>query len=164
MDWIAFLHDSFFGSVDILKKMVSIIFPLFIGIEIIDHFGILQKVSRLFEGVLGIFNLPKEASLPIIIAQSFGLLFGAGLILRATEENNLKPEELMTISVFFALCHAVFEDTLLFTAIGGNGAIILGSRILFAVVVTYIYSQYRKSNRDEGYSKQEIGLEKQTNN
>ena len=155
MDWTAFIQDSFLGSVDILKKMLFIIFPLFIGIEIIDHFGILEKISGLFEGVLKIFNLPKEASLPIIVAQSFGLLFGAGLILRATEENDLKQSELMTISIFFALCHAVFEDTLLFTAIGGNGAIILGSRILIAVFITYVYGQYIRRKAEQGYSRQE---------
>ena len=156
MDWTAFIQDSFFGSIDILKKMLFIIFPLFIGIEIIDHFGILEKISGLFEGVLKVFNLPKEASLPIIVAQSFGLLFGAGLILRATEENDLKQTELMTISIFFALCHAVFEDTLLFTAIGGNGAIILGTRILIAICVTYIYGQYVKKNTEQSYSRQEV--------
>ena len=156
MDWTAFFQDSFFGSIEILKKMIFIIFPLFIGIEVIDHFGILEKVSGMFEGVLSIFNLPREASMPIIASQSFGLLFGAGLILRATEENDLKQRELMTIAIFFALCHAVFEDTLLFTAIGGNGIIILGSRVLFAVVITYIYSQYWKETKDRDHSNKEV--------
>ena len=147
MDWSAFANDAFFGVINMLKQLALIVFPLFIGVEIIDYFGILEKISKFFQRGLSYLELPREASLPLIIAQSFGLLYGAGLIIRATKEDNLSSGDLMSISVFFALCHAVFEDTLLFAAIGGNGFIILGMRLVLALISTYIYGIYRRKNK-----------------
>ncbi|MFW6270187.1 MAG: nucleoside recognition domain-containing protein [Bacillota bacterium] len=143
MEWDAFLWESFIGSLDIIKKLAFIIFPLFIFIEIIDEIGLLEKISNLFHGVLKYFNLPKEAGLPILIAQTFGLLFGAGLIIRSTREDELKEGDMMSLAILFAICHAVFEDTLLFVAIGGNGFIILGTRIILALIATYLYGKFR---------------------
>lgn len=147
MEWNAFINECFYGIIDMLKKLALIIFPLLIFVEVTDEIGLLKKISNLFKGFLKHFNLPPEAGLPLIISQTFGLLFGAGLILRSTKENKFKYGELMSISIFFAICHAVFEDTLLFTAIGGNGFIILGTRIILALLITYIYGRYRRNEQ-----------------
>jgi len=143
MDWNGFVFESLSGIWGMMKQLAFIIFPLLIFVEVIDEIGLLEKISALFKNTLKHINLPKEASLPLIIGQTFGLLFGAGLILRCTSENKFKTEELMSISIFFAICHAVFEDTLLFVAIGGNGIIILGTRLLLAVFITFIYGKYK---------------------
>ncbi len=149
MDWNAFLLESLNGIWGMLKQLAFIIFPLLIFVEIIDKIGLLDKISNLFKNIFRYFNLPKEASLPLIVGQTFGLLFGAGLILRTTQENKLNAGELMSISVFFAICHAVFEDTLLFMAIGGNGAIILGTRLLLACIITFFYGKYRNVQEND---------------
>lgn len=141
MDWSMFFTESITGSFDIIKKLAMIIFPLFITIEIIDEIGLLEKISNIFKIFLRYLNLPKEAGLPILIAQTFGLLFGAGLIIRSTSE--FDQGDMMALAILFAICHAVFEDTLLFVAIGGNGFIILGTRIILAVLLTYIFGKYR---------------------
>jgi len=144
MDWNGFILESLSGVWGMLKQLAIIIFPLLIFVEIIDKIGLLDKISDLFKNIFKFFNLPKEASLPLIVGQTFGLLFGAGLILRTTQENKLNGGELMSISIFFAICHAIFEDTLLFMAIGGNGALILGTRLLLASIITFSYGKYRK--------------------
>lgn len=142
MDWNGFFFESISGIWNMMRQLAIIIFPLLILIEIIDKIGLLDMISDLFKDILAYLNLPKEASLPIIVGQIFGLLFGASLILRSTSENEFNTKELMSISIFFAICHAVFEDTLLFMAIGGNGAIILGTRLIFAIIITYLYGKY----------------------
>ncbi|MGM0548677.1 MAG: nucleoside recognition domain-containing protein [Bacillota bacterium] len=147
MDWNAFFYDSLLGIIGMVKQLALIVFPLFVGVEIIDHLGVLKKISRFFQKVLSIFELPKEASLPLIIAQAFGLLYGSGLIIQATKDDNLSLGDIRSISVFFALCHAVFEDTLLFAAIGGNAFIILAVRISLALISTYFYGIYRRKNK-----------------
>lgn len=144
MDWSLFINDAFFGVFNTLKQLAVIVFPLFIGVEIIDHLGVLEKISQFFHKGLSHLELPDEASLPLIIAQIFGLLYGAGLIIRATDQENITSGDIMSISIFFALCHAVFEDTLLFAAIGGNAFIILSIRVILAFITTYFYGIYRR--------------------
>ncbi len=151
MNWNDFLPEILNGSIGLIKQLAIVIFPLFVVIEITEEIGLLKKISNLFKKITRVFNLPKEASLPIIIGQTFGLIFGAGLLLRCTADDLLKPDELMSISILFAICHAVFEDTFLFVAIGGNGFIILGSRIILALIITFIYGKYRKNKGELSY-------------
>lgn len=142
MDWSAFFSEILWGSFDMLRKVALILFPLLIGIEVVDDWGILDKFSALFNPVLKYFKLPKDASLPLIVAQIFGLTYGAGVILRSVEEERLSKSELMTMAVFLVICHAVVEDTLLFVAIGGNGFVILFTRLFLAIIITYLYTKF----------------------
>jgi spore maturation protein SpmB len=146
MDWAGFFFEVFNGSLGMLKTVAVILFPLLIGIEIVDELGLLDKFSSLFAPILRIFKLPKDASLPLIVAQVFGITYGAGLIIRSVEDDKLSSSELMTVAVFLMVCHAVVEDTLLFVAIGGNGLIMLGSRVILAILITYLYSKYFVNN------------------
>ncbi|MCK8817471.1 nucleoside recognition domain-containing protein [Natroniella sulfidigena] len=146
MDWSAMFRDMLVGNLDMLTDIAKIIFPLLIGIELADELGILDKVSQLFTPVLKYFNLPSEAGLPLIVSQIFGITYGAGVIIRIVDEDKLSTEELMSLGIFLAICHAVIEDTLLFIAIGGRGVIMLGTRILLAISLTYIYSNYLVSD------------------
>ncbi|TDX48936.1 nucleoside recognition domain-containing protein [Orenia marismortui] len=142
MDWSAFFSESLWGSLDMLKTVAMILFPLLIGVEIVDELGFLDKFSSLFNPILKYFKLSKYASLPLIVAQVFGITYGAGVIIRSVEEDKLSTDELMTLAVFLVICHAVVEDTLLFVAIGGNGLVMLGSRVALAIVITYFYTKY----------------------
>ncbi|GAB6138842.1 nucleoside recognition domain-containing protein [Halanaerobaculum tunisiense] len=142
MEWSSLLTEIVSGSFDMLKKVALIIFPLLIGIEIADEKGVLNKVSALFKPILKHFKLSKNAALPLIAAQMFGLLYGAGIILREVEDDKLHSQDLMPLSIFLVICHAVIEDTLLFASIGGNVFIILGMRVVLAIIITYFYSKY----------------------
>ncbi|WP_408954688.1 nucleoside recognition domain-containing protein [Natroniella sp. ANB-PHB2] len=147
MDWSEMLLEILSGNLELLIDIAKIIFPLLIGIEIADEVGILDKVSQLFNPFLKYFNLPSEAGLPLIVSQIFGITYGAGVIIRIVDEDRLTAEELMSVGVFLAICHAVIEDTLLFIAIGGRGVIMLGVRIMLAIALTYIYSNYLVNNQ-----------------
>ena len=149
MEWAEFFIEAFEGSWDMLKTLAVIIFPLLIGIELTEELEILTRLSKLFAPVLKHFQLPKEASLSLIVAQIFGLTYGAGVILTEVKEDKLNQRELMTLTVFLVICHAVIEDTLLFIAIGGRGFVMLGTRLVLAVVITYVYTHYLAGNSQE---------------
>ncbi|GAB6099068.1 nucleoside recognition domain-containing protein [Halanaerocella petrolearia] len=142
MNWSAFVTETFWGSLSMLKKIALIIFPLLIGVEVADETGILDKFCQLFNPILKYFKLPKEASIPLIVAQVFGLTYGAGVILRSVENDELSSSDLMTLAIFLVICHAVIEDTLLFVAVGANGLIMLGMRVVLAIIITYLYAKY----------------------
>ena len=142
MDWGTLITEVVNGSLDMLIKIAVIIFPLLIGIEVADEIGLLDQIAKIFTPILKHFKLSNDAGLPLIVAQMFGLTYGAGVILKEVEEDKLHAQELMTLAVFLVICHAVIEDTLLFVAIGGKGWIMLGTRLLLAVVISYLYAEY----------------------
>jgi len=153
MDWNQFLSETLWGSLEMLKKLAFIIFPLLIGMEVADDSGILAKFSELFDPILRKFKLSSEASLPLIVAQIFGLTYGAGVMIRSVEDDKLSDSDLKIMAIFLVICHAVIEDTLLFAAIGGNALIMLGTRVGLAIILTYIYSQFFITDGELDYEK-----------
>ena len=74
----------------------------------------------------------------MVVGIILGIAYGAGILIKNAATGNMSKKEIILSCLFLSLCHAVFEDTLIFVAVGANGLIILGTRIILAVVVIYI--------------------------
>ena len=72
----------------------------------------------------------------------FGLLYGAGAILKNVEEDNPDKRSVFLVCMFLSLCHAVIEDSFIFTSIGASFFWVFISRLLSALVLTYILSRF----------------------
>ena len=153
MEWSQFFSETIIGSWEMIKKLALIIFPLLISIEVAEDSGFLDKFSSLFDPILRKFKLSSAASLPLIVAQIFGLTYGAGVMIKSVEDDKLSPADLKIMAVFLVICHAVVEDTLLFAAIGGNALIILGTRVVLAIVLTYVYSKFFIEDHELDYER-----------
>lgn len=141
MPWNQIIGEIIIESLGTIKKIAMIIFPLMLGLEIGKELGIWDKVSDLFAPIVKVFNLSPKMSLPLLVGQIFGLAYGAGVIIQTVEEEEIPKSKLLIMAVFLAICHAVIEDTLLFVAIGGQGFVILGTRLVLAIIITYLYSR-----------------------
>jgi hypothetical protein len=60
------------------------------------------------------------------------------------DDGNLDKRSLVIVSIFLALCHAVFEDTVVFVPIGANLLIVLLVRISAAFFVAIVASRFIK--------------------
>ncbi|GAW91150.1 nucleoside recognition domain-containing protein [Calderihabitans maritimus] len=89
-----------------------------------------------------IFQLPSEASLPLLAGLIFGITYGAGVILQAARDGHLSKRDLYLISTFLVIFHSLFEDTMLFVAIGANGFILIFVRLILAVGITFIAARF----------------------
>ena len=76
----------------------------------------------------------------------FGISYGAGVLIKSSEDGEIDTNSLFIISIFLAACHAIVEDTLLFVAVGAQGMIIVLVRVLIAFIATIIISRFVKSN------------------
>ncbi len=139
MDWTKVLLETLYVSYSTIIKMIFVIVPLLIAIECLKDMGWLEKLSARLRGVTRFLRLPGEAALGLIVGFFVGLLFGSGVIMQTTEEVKMTRTQINTLFVFIGLCHAVIEETILFTAIGANGAAILLSRILTALLFGFMY-------------------------
>lgn len=72
---------------------------------------------------------------------------GAGTIIQSSREGNISKKDMFLISVFLIVCHAIIEDTLIFVAVGANGYVLSGSRILAAIVITLLLSRWIKAKQ-----------------
>ena len=109
--------------------------------------------------------MSQESAFPLLIGLTFGLSYGAGVIIQSSKEGNLSKKDLVLLIVFLASCHAIFEDTLIFVAVGANGWILFAARLFAAILVTYLISRRADKILDlnELQIKKEAMKQKQSN-
>lgn len=139
---ITYLQEATMGSITTIRDIAIIVFPLMIVIEFIRDLKLLDHMTAVFRPMTRFLGVPDRAALPLGVGLVFGLAYGAGVIIDSAKEGELDPQSLLIISLFLAACHAVFEDTLLFVAIGVNGFLLLGIRLLAAILLTFIVSKF----------------------
>jgi hypothetical protein len=138
---ITILKEGFLGSAKSIIQIAVIVIPLIIIMQIAKDFNIIDKITPIFNPISTVFGIKKEASFPLIIGIIFGLTYGAGFIIQSVEEGILNKKDIFLVTAFLCLCHAIFEDTLIFVAIGGNGLYIITIRLILTFSTIYLISR-----------------------
>jgi len=114
-------------------KLLLIILPLTISYEFLKERGLFSGTKSFF-----FMGITRPGLLPLITGVIIGLTYGAGVIVHSIKEYNLGKREVFLILLFLSVCHAIFEDTLIFVVIGANGLVVVVARLILAVVFTYL--------------------------
>ncbi|MBM7867647.1 nucleoside recognition domain-containing protein [Heliobacterium gestii] len=123
-------------------KMALILIPIIVFLEILRDLHIVQRGSRLFAPVMGIFRLPGEAAVPMVVGLVFGILYGAGVLIQAGKDGSLNAKEMTVIGLFLSLNHAIIEDPLLFTMLGANYLLMQALRLVASVLITALFAMW----------------------
>ncbi|HHD63069.1 MAG TPA: nucleoside recognition protein [Desulfobulbaceae bacterium] len=124
------------GSLLQVWHLALIVVPLMIGMQILDDLRILEKISIKLERIVRFLGISGAGAFPLVVGLVFGLAYGAGMIIHYARQGQLSRRELQLIVIFLSINHSVFEDTLLFVAIGANGLLILFIRFSAAITIT----------------------------
>jgi hypothetical protein len=135
------LSEATVGSLMSLKQIALVVIPLMTAIEILKDLKVLDKIASLFLPIVKVYGMKKESGLPIVVGLLIGLAYGAGVIMRSAQEDNLSKRDLYLITYFLVSAHSVFEDTLVFVAIGASGTLLLTTRIFVAALFTFLASR-----------------------
>ncbi|MGA1846371.1 nucleoside recognition protein [Deferribacter abyssi] len=136
--------DSFINAAKLSFKLILVITLLMIFYEFFENSKLYIKLQSFLERPLGKVGFTPNSSITMVVGLVLGIAYGAGILVRNAMSGKMSSKEVLLSSLFLSVCHAVFEDTLLFVAIGGNGVIILGTRIFLAVAVALIITRYIK--------------------
>ncbi len=127
-------------------KMVFIITIVMILYEIFEHSFLYKKTEEFFNKPLKHIGFTTNSSITMVVGIILGIAYGAGILIKNAVSGKMSKKEIILSCLFLSLCHAVFEDTLIFVAVGANGFIILGTRILLAITVIYLLKILIKGN------------------
>lgn len=141
MDFKVFLKESFTGSMSSVFTMAIIIIPLMIVMEILKDAKLLERISSKLKPMGKFLDISDKSIFPLIIGIVFGLSYGAGIIIDSSEEGNLSKKDLYVIVIFLLACHAIFEDTFIFAAVGARLWLVLGVRLTVAIAISYLTSK-----------------------
>ena len=109
-----------------------IILPLTISYEFLKERGLFSHTKPFF-----FVGITRAGLLPLITGVVIGLTYGAGVIIASIKDHNIGRREAFLILLFLSVCHAIFEDTLIFVIIGANGLVLVIARLILAFVLVY---------------------------
>ncbi len=139
---------SLLGACLLGLKLLVIIVPLVTAFEVLRHLPVFRRLGRACDPLMEGMGLSRDAAVPLFTGIFLGIAYGAGIIIRVAQEKKLPRRELFLMGLFLATCHAVVEDTLLFVVIGGNAWVMLGVRLVVAILLTAILARiWRHTSR-----------------
>lgn len=135
------LYPALLGAGKLALKLLLIIVPLVTLFEVFRYLPVFRRIGDAVEPLMRGMGLGREASVPLFTGIFLGIAYGAGIIIRVAQQKRLPRRELFLMGLFLATCHAVVEDTLIFVVIGGDAWLILGIRIVLAVLLTAVLAR-----------------------
>ncbi len=138
------LWHAVLGSLKLSIKLILIIVPLMVIYEFLQSSNTFKKILNALHFILKPLGFSEHASVSMLTGIFLGITYGSGILLAQSEKNMLTKIDITLTAVYLSMCHAVIEDTLVFVAIGGNGFYILGTRIIIATIVTFMFYRYLK--------------------
>ncbi len=129
----------------VLENVTTILKIFFINIVInvvfkcLLKFHIIDKLSSLLRPIMFLFGLAKESAPYWLVANMIGLIYGAGILITAKENNSLEKEEISRLNVSICSMHSIIQETANFLALGVNLLILIVPRFLTAVVSVWVY-------------------------
>ncbi|HNX27942.1 MAG TPA: nucleoside recognition domain-containing protein [Syntrophomonadaceae bacterium] len=142
MPYTDILTEAVTGSIASVLKIAAIVIPLMIFIEIIQDLNWLEKITALLTPITRFIGISPEAKLPIMAGLVFGISYGGGIIIDSARQGKLTYRDIYLINLFLVICHSLFEDTILFAAIGAIWLPVLILRIIMAIVICWIVARF----------------------
>ena len=143
------LKEAIVGSLESIYLVAVIVLPLMVILQIAKDYKVLDRISKFFKFLTKFFGMSEDSTLPLLVGITFGIVYGAGVIIQSSKEGNISRKDMFLISVFLVVCHAIIEDTLIFVAVGANGYILSSLRIFAATIITLLLSRRMKTEGTE---------------
>ncbi|MDD4212449.1 MAG: nucleoside recognition domain-containing protein [Bacilli bacterium] len=133
-----FMIPTIISLGEMLLKIIIIITIIMVVIEVLKALHVLEWLNKRLYFFTRFLGISPQASFPLLIGVTIGITYGAGAILLSYNNKEMSKKDVILVSIFLLLCHAIFEDTLLFTSLGALGWIVVPIKVMIATVVTYI--------------------------
>ncbi len=149
---LEYLKTAATESILLILEMSWIIFLVMLVLEILKAFNVLHKINNFTYRFTKYLGISSTANFSLLVGVIIGISYGAGAIINSYRNGDMTKKDVLLVSVFLSICHAIVEDTFLFVKIGANGFIIVIVRLISAIIVTYVTCKYY----DKRIAKEEI--------
>jgi hypothetical protein len=107
-------------------------------IRILQDTGILDRAAEPLAPLMKFFGLPVNTSFLWVVSQTLGLAYGAGVLRQEVREGRLSRRDGDLLNHHLGISHSLFEDSLLFIAVGALPFWIIIPRIIAATISVHL--------------------------
>jgi len=127
------------------------IFSLLTLIKLMTKAGLINLLTRVLNPVLSKMGIGKNATPITIIGLTLGITYGGALIIEQSKTLGITKKEVLFSMVLMGLCHSLIEDTLLMFSLGSSFTVILFGRLIFALLITWLFVKLSKKLSDKAF-------------
>ncbi len=138
------------STLKLIAKIILLVLAIMIGQRLMEEFRITELLSRLAAPLMRVFGLPQSASFLWILINVVGYAYGAAIIMARVKDGKMKPQEADLVNHHACLCHSLFEDTVLYIAIGVPLFWITVPRLVLAIIVVW-FERFRRQQFRKGF-------------
>lgn len=125
------------STLKLVVMMICIIYALNVLQRVLQEFGIIDKIAKVFKPLMRVFGLPEGTVFLWIVANVIGLGYGAAAILDSLSRNTLSERDVKLLDSHICISHSNLEDLILLSATGAVWWILLLSRWLMAIILVW---------------------------
>jgi hypothetical protein len=115
-----------------------------IALEIMKNYNLIDRIVRVMTPVLKVLGLGKEAGFLWLTAVTFGLTYGAAVIVEETKEGNLSKDELERLHISIGINHSMIEDPVLFLSLGLGIFWMCVPRLAAAIIAVHLFIIFKR--------------------
>jgi hypothetical protein len=134
-------------------KILVIIVTLLITLEIVKNYNLIDRIVRLMAPVLKVLGLGKQTGFLWLTAATFGLTYGAAVIVEEAKEGNLSKDELEHLHLSIGINHSMIEDPALFLSLGLGIFWLCVPRVAAAIIAVQLLIIFKRLISLPGFSK-----------
>lgn len=131
------LQTWFFSQVKISIMVFLIIYSLMVLQCLIEAYSLLAPLSRFLAPLMRLLGLPRNAAYMWLVGNVLGLSYGSAVMLDMEEKGRITRAEANAVNYHLIMNHSMLEDTIVLAITGVSALWILGTRLLFALVVVW---------------------------
>jgi len=128
---IDLLRTSIYAALSLSIKIIALVTTLIFFLDGLKSLAWVKKHSQ-----------KVNSSFSILVGVILGITYGAGILIAEYEKGILQKKEILFVGTYLMICHAIIEDTLLFVIFGANPWMIIGLRLTFATLISYLVVMY----------------------
>lgn len=129
-----------------IVQLALIVIPLMIVIQIMKDLKWLDVFTKWMAPVTRGLGMKENTSMTLVAGLTIGLAYGAGVMIKAVQEDGVSKKDATLAFIFLVACHAVVEDTLIFIPLGIPILPLFLIRITTAIVLTMVVAYVWKRN------------------
>ena len=118
------------SGLKVTYQLCRIVVPIYFIVTLLKHTPVIKWISVLFAPIMGIFGLPGEAAIALVLGNIVNLYAAIGAIASLT----LSVKEVSILAIMLCFCHSLLVESVLAKKIGLPVKYSISVRVFLAVI------------------------------
>jgi hypothetical protein len=133
------LKQAFQNAIKVIWKISKIMIPVYILVELLKYMNILPAIGAFLAPIMGIFGLPGETAITLILANTINIYAGIATLGSLT----LTTKQITILAVMITTSHSLFLETTILHGIHVPRSLQLilriGMMILLGLIMNWVW-------------------------